>query len=127
MAFFENMDSKNIIFINNNLIRFTLIQKPELPDTLIQKWENEDECEVPPISCYEHSIACFQKPNLTFDYSDPYKNTFGEKNVSIIISVIVFVALFVIGMILMVGIICFERFALRNQRRLLLDMVSCTN
>ena len=43
---------------------------------------------------------------------------------SIIIGVLFFLTLSFMGMFLMVGIVCFERFALKNQRRLLLDMVS---
>ena len=91
---------------------------------LIQKWEYENECEVPPLFCNEKSLACFQKPNLAFDFHDPYNNTFGEKKLSIIISVLFFVTLSLMGMSLMIGIVCFERFGLKNQRRLLLDMVS---
>ena len=91
---------------------------------LIQKWEYENECEVPPLFCNEKSLACFQKPNLAFDFHDPYNNTFGEKKMSIIISVLFFVTLSLMGMSLMIGIVCFERFGLKNQRRLLLDMVS---
>ena len=91
---------------------------------LIQKWEYENECEIPPLFCNKKSLACFQKPNLTFDFHDPYNNTFGEKKISIIISVLFFVTLSLMGMSLMIGIVCFERFGLKNQRRLLLDMVS---
>ena len=91
---------------------------------IIQKLEYEDECEIPPLFCDTKSLACFQKPNLTFDYSDPYNNTFGEKKLSIIIGVLFFLTLSLMGMFIMVGIVCFERFALKNQRRLLLDMVS---
>ena len=99
-------------------------QDTNLPTHLIQKWEYENECEIPPLFCDDKSLACFQKPNLTFDYSDPYNNTFGEKKMSIIIGVLLLLTLFLMGMFLMMGIVFFERFALKNQRRLLLDMVS---
>jgi hypothetical protein len=106
------------------LLTVTVRNSYILIDNLNQKWEYENECEIPPLFCDDKSLACFQKPNLTFDYSDPYNNTFGEKKMSIIIGVLLLLTLFLMGMFLMMGIVFFERFALKNQRRLLLDMVS---
>ena len=126
-----NYTNGNVTFFSNKLwtpppqpLTITVRNSYILIDNLNQKWEYENECEIPPLFCDEKSLACFQKPNLTFHYSDPYNNTFGEKKMSIIIGVLFFLTLSFMGMFLMVGIVCFERFALKNQRRLLLDMVS---
>ena len=126
-----NYTNGNVTFFSNKLwtpppqpLTVTVRNSYILIDNLNQKWEYENECEIPPLFCDEKSLACFQKPNLKFHYSDPYNNTFGEKKMSIIIGVLFFLTLSFMGMFLMVGIVCFERFALKNQRRLLLDMVS---
>jgi hypothetical protein len=69
------------------------------------------------------SLAIFRTKMLTLLYSDPYNNTFGEKNWLVILFVIFSTICCIVSIYLMIGIVIFGSFS-GNINRTFLDRVS---
>ena len=69
------------------------------------------------------SLAIFQTKMILLLYSDPYNNTFGEKNWLVILFVIFSTICCIVSIYLMIGIVIFGSFS-GNINRTFLDRVS---